>query len=113
MNSHSKGQLNLFPEPVKAKPIQIFYMDLNIHQKINCRANSCGFEKIYYLMYHRYRIQSLRSRDERFDSLTKRYFTHYYLNAGGSNRVDNYLLKKSLKHGQHQLFRKTKLDKNP
>lgn len=72
------------PEP----PKKIIYAELNINQKINYKANQgifCGTilkNRFYYFVKPLF--QPI------YDRLTKDYFTHYYLNAGGFNRLDNW-----------------------
>lgn len=74
-------QLSLFQKEVK-KQSKIYYIDLNINQKINVRANSCGFAVVYYNWTHQKKFFQLQpsSFSDRFDGLTLRYKEHYKLN---------------------------------
>jgi hypothetical protein len=72
-------QLSLFQkEPAKKQ--SIYYVDLNINQRINLRANSCGFSRIYYHYPHQKKYQKLNFRYDIFNSLSTRYVEHYKLN---------------------------------
>lgn len=77
---------NYNEKPPEPKPI-ITYGRLNIHQKINYRANQAIFCGTVYLNRYYYFVKPLHQ--PVYDRLTKDYFTHYKLNAGGFNRLDN------------------------
>lgn len=86
-------EINLFnydQEP-KEPPKKITYSSLNIHQRINFRANKGNafygtvFKSRYYFFH-----QAINPMRDPFDSLKKIYFIEYYLNAGGFNRLDNW-----------------------
>lgn len=73
-------QLNLF-KPVFEKKEPLLYRNLNINQRINVRSNSL-FPIIYYKNLIVRNCIPIQLRDTPIDLLTKRYWTHYYLNAG-------------------------------
>lgn len=91
-NKTVSNQLMLF-ESIKAKPIT--FSSLSIHEKINYKANQCGFGGTVYLSRYNYFHSPLYK--PRFDSLSKEYYWHYNVNSGGSNRIDNWIKKKTLK----------------
>lgn len=87
------NKLNLFnydekpPEPRK----KITYSSLNIHQKINYKANmgNAFYGSVYrsrYLYFH----EIINARRDPYDCLIENYFIEYRLNAGGSNRLQNW-----------------------
>jgi hypothetical protein len=89
MKNPAQRRLDLFPEVVL--PV-VTYNSLSIHEKINYRANTCGFERtVYRSRYNYFHHPLIRFRA---DSLSKEYFIHYNLNAGGRNRLDTYLKEK-------------------
>lgn len=72
-------------------PKKIFYAGLNIHQKINYKANKGNaFYGTIYLNRYYYFHKEINARRDPFDCLRKKYFIEYRLNAGGFNRLDNY-----------------------
>ncbi len=82
-------QTELFAEP-KPKPKKLLaYNDLSLHEKINYRANKCGFGRIVYLSHYNYYCHRLAHRIKT-DCLSTDYFEHYVLNAGGGNRLDTW-----------------------
>lgn len=63
---------NRYLEPVQQRE----YKDLDVNERINVKANSCGFQKIYYTCnYTRY----LR-RDEVTTHLTCKWYWHHKVN---------------------------------
>jgi hypothetical protein len=77
---------DLFPDtgvlPVVKK---VFYRDLDIHRRINARANSL-IDGLYY-KGNNYACWPLSYKEmKNSDHLTRRYFDHYMLSAGGENR---------------------------
>lgn len=90
-------QFDLFYTPVVSK--KIYYADLNIHQKINHKANQCGLHTdllSFYNYFKRPLIQPIA------DRLTNNYLWHHKVNAGSENRINTY--RKSLKQ-QQDLFK--------
>lgn len=85
-------EINLFnyDEKPKEPSKKITYASLNIHQKINYRANQGIFRGTVYLNRYYYFHREINAKRDPFDRLTKNYFIHYYLNAGGFNRLDNW-----------------------
>lgn len=79
--------MDLFPRPQIKKPTH--YSELNIHQKINVRANSCGFELNWYLASRKgfKKHTGFMDFQSRPNELTKRYFIHYKLNKGRRRTV--------------------------
>lgn len=68
-------QLDLFKQNFIKKE-RIYYRNLNINQKINVKANSCGFQMTYYGFY---KYHPLRN-DDNFKELTYNWFWHYKKN---------------------------------
>ena len=83
-------QKNLFnyDEKPTEPPKKIVYSGLNIHQKINYKANQDIFRSMVYKNFYYYFEKPLFQ--PIYTHLTDNYFNHYYLNAGSSNRIDNY-----------------------
>src|SRR5690554_3925038 len=79
---------------------QITYSSLSIHQKINYKANQCGFQSVVYLSRYNYFAAPLHQPE--YECLTKRYAWHYNANSGGMNRIDNWIKNKN---AQKQLFK--------
>lgn len=93
-------QTRLF-EPEMPKPKkQITYSSLSIHQKINYKANQCGFQSVVYLSRYNYSASPLHK--PKYECLTEKYNWHYKVNSGGFNRLDTYLKNKN---AQKQLFK--------
>jgi len=70
------------PEPVRST----HYLDLNINEKINVNANSCGFQIVWLyhsLPWNRKHLGKVNFKD-RPEQLTDRWFLHHKLNK---NRV--------------------------
>lgn len=86
--------INLFNYDEKLpKPSEkITYSGLNIHQKINYRANLCVFCGSPYKNRYKYFDEPLLR--PIFKILTKDYFTHYRLNSGRFNRLNIHLKSK-------------------
>ena len=83
-----KKQLSMQFEPT-IKPVETpTYAKLSIHEKINYRANSCGFEIVVYLSRYNYYWAPIYHR--KHDRLTHDYYDHYRLNAGGKNRLSRW-----------------------
>jgi hypothetical protein len=101
-------QLELFEQPAPLKKRKQLYNDLTIHQKINYKANMCGFSHLVYGMYYQYGYQHLDIRYYPIDRLNDRYAWHYKHNSGGFNRLDRYVIDKLIKaikmNKQLQLF---------
>ncbi len=76
-------QMDLFHIPTPA-PVKLTYSDLNIHQKINYKANQCGLCVVYKSLYH-YAAATLLRPDSA--SLSARYEWHYKVSAGNANRL--------------------------
>lgn len=78
-------QLALFPKPAPEPKKQIFYKDLDIHRRINVRAN-CFIHGLYYKgnNYGAYPLSGEILRKS--FQLSKSYFKDYNLNAGASQR---------------------------
>lgn len=79
-----KNQLKLtFPKPVIVKPKRLNYLDLNIDQKINVKANSLGFASIW-LNASRYGPECplgfVSERRDRFSGLAEKWFCHHKRN---------------------------------
>lgn len=88
-----KNQLDLF-EKKMAKPKKVCYASLDPHQKINYKANECGFQsKIYLSHYNFYEMHLYQAIT---DYLTEDYQIHYKINAGGFNRLDHLEVQKKL-----------------
>ena len=84
-----KKQLSMQFEPT-IKPVEtLTYAKLSIHEKINYRANSGGFAIIPYLSHYNYYHAPIIYR-RKHDRLTRDYYDHYRLNAGGKNRLDRW-----------------------
>ena len=66
-----------YPFPKREIPKEWYYMDLNINQKINLKANSCGFQIIYLRHFHRKKCLTIHPRSECFTHLNKKYAWHY------------------------------------
>lgn len=82
-------QTELFVEP-KPEPVKLpTFARLNIHQKINYKANKCGFGRIVYLTRYNYYCNRLIHRIKT-DSLSADYYEHYKLNSGNGNRLDRW-----------------------
>ena len=82
-------QLELFEnKPVFTKVKKTTYSDLSIHQKINYKANQCGFQGIVYKSRYNYFHRSLIK--AKTDYLTKEYQWHYDQNSGNNNRIDTW-----------------------
>ncbi len=82
-------QLEIFAEP-KPEPKKVTtFHSLNLHQKINYKANKCGFGRIVYLSHYNYYCQMITHRIKT-DSLSADYYEHYALNAGNGNRIDRW-----------------------
>ncbi len=85
--------LELFEEPTP-KP-DIVFARLSLHEKINYKANKCGFGRIVYLSHYNYYCQRITHRIKT-DSLSADYLEHYELNSGGGNRLDTWRKQKRL-----------------
>jgi hypothetical protein len=94
MKQQLKLQLEKKPEPKK----RIHYLELSIHQKINVKANSAGFQRLWILhslTCWKTHIGFIRPHEHNPDELNENWFWH---NKNTKNRPWD-----SLKHGQ--LFR--------
>lgn len=84
-----------YNEPPKVKAKALVYSDLNIHQKINFRANQGLFySTVYKSKFYQNTWPLLNLSHQRpvvINTLHKDYLIHYKLNSGASNRLDNYL----------------------
>lgn len=70
-----KSQLELFNKTRESKD-PITYLDLSIHQRINVKANSAGFQATFYSWIHRPIIKAHHD----FDRLTDDWFWHHSTN---------------------------------
>lgn len=92
-------QLKLeFLKPEK-KPA-VTYATLSIHEKINYKANLCGFEQQPYLNRYYYFGLPISNNRDRYDILTKKYYTHYRINSGGEVRLMRWRNEKTLFQGK-------------
>lgn len=83
MNSKPK-QLDLFiPEEKPSK--RLVYADLNIHQKINFKANQCGLHVVLRSRYHYFFNPLFRPE---IDGLTAKYHWHHRKNSGFENVIN-------------------------
>ena len=73
---HNSKQTDLF-EIKHVQKEHIFYRNLNIMQKINLKANSCGFNRIYYTGIGKH--IPLRH-DDNYKELNYKWFWHYKKN---------------------------------
>ena len=80
-------QTEMFSEPAKESQ-QIMFCNLSIHEKINHKANKCGFGRIVYLTRYNYFYSPLHK--PKTDRLAREYWEHYRLTAGNFNRLDNW-----------------------
>lgn len=79
-------QLDIF-NPVKRyekKP----YPSLTIHEKINFKANLCGFSSLVYTCFNL--VNDVTPIRIKYDRLTTKYFWHHKVNAGSEQRIKNY-----------------------
>ena len=84
------SEKNLFNyDYVKPVKIPVTFASLNLHQKINYKANCCGFQRIVYLSKFNYFRKELHKPIT--DRLTSGYWWHYRANSGGGNQIDNYI----------------------
>lgn len=83
MNSNQLP-LELYPFP-KQRPV-VKYSDLNINQKINVKANSCGFGWMFIynsaLCWSKGTLTNIR-KEHHPDRLTEKWFWHIRHNHGG------------------------------
>jgi hypothetical protein len=79
--------LELFEKPTP-KP-DIVFAGLSLHEKINYKANKCGFSGTVYLSKYNYYHYPIRHRIKT-DGLSADYFEHYALSAGFGNRIDRW-----------------------
>lgn len=80
-------QLDLFHNPPR-RANRLRYSGLDVHSKINFKANDCGLHDVYLSMYNYFSkplIQPI------LDSLTDYYRWHHSVNSGHENRLDSYL----------------------
>lgn len=82
-----KGQLTISFYNDNKPQIKLVYAALSIHEKINYKANSCGFQRIVYLSHYNYYCSPIRHNES--DSLTNRWVWHYKANSGAENRSNN------------------------
>lgn len=75
---------DLFDEPFQLEMPSprkdIYYVDLTIHERINVKANSAGFEKMFYLGNNP-RFMAVRENDYRPERITNKWFSHYRRNC--------------------------------
>ena len=79
-------QLKLFENKVKQVK-GITFSQLSTHQKINYKANQCGFQRIPYLSLYNYFHNILHK--PKTDCLSKEYHWHHKVNSGSANRIEN------------------------
>lgn len=79
---------NYNEKPPEPKPI-ITYGHLNIHQKINYKANQGIFAGVVYLSWYNHYKRPLFQ--PKIDKLTDDYYKHYNLTAGSHNILDNWI----------------------
>lgn len=83
--------LELYPLP-KPRPV-LKYSDLNINQKINVKANSCGFEFLWIwhsaLCWSKSDLLNIY-RSHHPEMLTEKWFWHITHNHGGRKGVFKY-----------------------
>ncbi len=82
-------QTELFAEPKLSPRKVITFHSLNLHRKINYKANKCGFGGTVYLSHYNYYCQRITHRTKT-DSLSADYYEHYAINAGTHNRLDTW-----------------------
>jgi hypothetical protein len=85
-------QLDLFPKPMPEPRTR--YCDLSINQRINVKANSCGFEIIWlqsalpWFKKHR----GLVYRFDKPNELTQKWYRHHKINKNRIRPVKTTLL---------------------
>lgn len=79
-------QLDLFTIR-REEPKRIFYTELTIHEKINYKANLCGFQKIVY----GYVFRLLPLHQPQIDRLSEKYAWHHKVNSGNENRINTWM----------------------
>jgi hypothetical protein len=89
-------QLSIFQALIVTSKI-IYYEDLNIHEKINLRSNTCGFGKIYYSNKAVRYYQNLANK-YLFPKccLSNSYYEHYRLNFNRSLETLNFIKNRNL-----------------
>ena len=87
------GQLKLFEEtkPIFEKKEKRIFKNLTIHERINYKANLCGFSGMVYKgnNYQGWEIENERKNPT--THLTNNYWWHYDKNCHGTKRNKHYL----------------------
>lgn len=78
-----KAQLKLFEEN-KIKKKELFFSELNIHEKINFKANECGLITVYKSIFN-YKNRKLFQ--PKIKELSRNYLWHHKINSGYENRL--------------------------
>lgn len=69
----------MFAPEKPAPPKKTTYNSLNVHQRINLKANMCGFQSN---VFHLHWVREQKQVRENFDRLTFRWYWHHYVNGG-------------------------------
>lgn len=85
-------QTRLFETKRPAPKPAVTFASLSVHQKINYKANECGFQGVPYRSKYNYYAMPLFQPE--IGSLSDRYRWHYKVNAGYENRIEVYRKKK-------------------